>query len=100
GVEGENLLGLDLALLLDDGLEQLLLRIEINVERALRHPRPAGDIAHAGGIEAMLQEHGAGPFEDLPALGVLLLFGGLRVCEEGHAEALRYFDRTVRLVLT
>ena len=55
-VEREDLLCLRAALVLDDGLKQLLLALEIDVERALRHAGLARDRVHAGGVEALGQE--------------------------------------------
>ncbi len=37
----------------DDRVEQLFLVLEVDVERALRHARDAGDFGHAAGIEAL-----------------------------------------------
>ena len=39
--------------LVDQRGEERLLAVEVDVERALRHLRLAGDLAHAGGIEAL-----------------------------------------------
>ena len=61
------------ALLLDDGLEQLLLALEVDVERALGDAGLAGDVAHAGGIEALRQEHAARAVDDLAPLARLSL---------------------------
>ncbi len=72
GVEIEHAFGVDQALLVNDGLEQLLLVVEIDVERALRHAGGAGDVAHAGGVEASRQEDGAGALDNLPALGAVV----------------------------
>ncbi len=76
-IEVERILGVHLAFLVNDGREQLLLIGEIDVERALRHPCRTGDVVHAGGIEAMLQEDGARPLDNLPPLGVI--FGWWRL---------------------
>ena len=51
------------AFLLDDGLEQPMLVGEIDVERALRDAGRAGDLAHAGAVEAQIQEQLARPVE-------------------------------------
>ncbi len=55
-------------LLLDDGLEQPVLVGEIDVERALGDAGGAGDLAHAGAVEAEVHEDLAGAVEDLAAL--------------------------------
>ena len=52
GVEVEQPLRVGWAFDADDGLEQLLLVVEIDVQRALGHAGGAGDVAHAGGVEA------------------------------------------------
>ena len=45
------------ALALDQRDEQMLLVLEIDIERALRDARRGGDVAHAGGVEAARREH-------------------------------------------
>ena len=106
-VEREDLLGLRAALLLDDGLEQLLLALEIDVERALGDAGLARDLAHAGGIEALGQEHRPRALDDLAPLGAVLAdgasTGGRRVCViPAFPVGLNWLqsDRTVRSVLT
>ena len=59
--------------LLDDGLEQPVLVGEIDVERALGDAGGAGDLAHAGAVEAQIHEDLAGAVEDLPALGAVFV---------------------------
>src|SRR5205814_1361515 len=51
-----------------DRLEQLFLALEVDVERALRDAGLAGDVAHAGGVEPLRQEHRARALDDLAAL--------------------------------
>ena len=40
-----------------DGAEQLLLVLEIEIERALRHAGAPGDFVQLGGGEALFREH-------------------------------------------
>ncbi len=70
-LEVEHAFGMGQAFLLDHGLEQLLLVFEVDVERALRDAGGAGDVVHAGGIEALGQEDRAGAFDDLAAFGAV-----------------------------
>ena len=72
-VEVENSFGLQFAFLLDDGLEQLLLVPEIHIERTLGDAGGAGNVVHAGRIEALGQENGTGPFDDLTPLGAVFV---------------------------
>ena len=74
-VEREDLLGLRAALVLDDGLKQLLLALEVDVERALGDAGLARDRVHAGGVEALRQEQRARALDDLAPLGVFLADG-------------------------
>ena len=55
-VERKHLLGLRLAFLLDDCLEQRFLAVEIDVERALGDAGLPRDLAHACAVEALPQE--------------------------------------------
>src|SRR5262249_47356489 len=71
-IELENLLGMRAALLADDRLKQLLLALEIDIERALRHARCAGDLSHTGRIETLRQEHTARALDDLTPLGAVI----------------------------
>jgi hypothetical protein len=52
-----------------DGAEELFLVLEVDVEGALGHARHPGDLAHAGALEAALQEHRASAIHDLAPLG-------------------------------
>ena len=72
GVEVKRALGVDQALLVDDRLEQLLFVLEIDVERALRDACGACDVAHAGGVKAVLQEDRPRALDDLTPLGVVV----------------------------
>ena len=60
-------------LLLDDRLEQVMLVGEVDVERALRHAGDAGNLAHAGAVEAEIEKHAARAVEDLLPLGGIFL---------------------------
>ena len=60
-VEVENSFRLQFAFLLDDGLEQLLLVSEIHIERALGDAGGAGNVVHAGRVEALGQETSRAP---------------------------------------
>ncbi|MFO1141856.1 MAG: hypothetical protein U1E59_05600 [Amaricoccus sp.] len=71
GVELDEALGGRALALLDQRGEKRLLAVEVDVERALGHLRLAGDLAHAGGGEALGEEDAAGAVEDLLALGAL-----------------------------
>ena len=73
-------------LLLGDEFEkQLLLVLEIDIERALRHPGNPGDVVHAGGIETILMKDLAGAIEDLAALaGVLPRARFHPLLDQGH----------------
>ena len=66
GFERAALLGFALAL--DQRDEEMLLVLEIDVERALRHVRGGCDITHAGGVEAARGEDVQGAVQDLAAL--------------------------------
>ena len=70
-VEPEQRLGEARVLRKRERLEQRLLRVEIDIERALRHAGPAGYLAHGGAVEARGQEHVAGAGQDLPPLGTV-----------------------------
>ncbi len=72
-IEIENPLSLRFALLVDDGLEQLLLVSEIHIERALGDPGSAGDVVHAGRIESLGQKHRPGAIDNLAPLGAVLI---------------------------
>ena len=69
--------GLLLAVLADQRLEQLLLRVEIDVERAFRNARDPRDIVHAGAVEPVAKEHGPRPVHDLAPLGAAIMGLGL-----------------------
>jgi hypothetical protein len=73
GIEIEKPFRLQLALLLDDGFEQLLLVFEIHIERALGDAGGAGNVVHAGGVEALRQKDCAGALDDLAPLGAILI---------------------------
>jgi hypothetical protein len=60
------------AFLRGNGLEELVLVLEVDVERALGHARRPGDLAHAGSIEALSEKDRARPFDDLAPLGAVL----------------------------
>ena len=83
-IEGEDLLGLCPALLSDDFLKERLLGIEIDVERSLGDFGLTGDVAHACGIEALTEKHGAGTEEDLATLGAFLVIGDLGGSDDFH----------------
>ena len=70
-VELEQDLGEGLLLLDRQGLEQLLLAVEVDVEGPLRDAGRPGDLAHAGAVEPLGQEDPAGAVQDLPALAAL-----------------------------
>ena len=78
GVEIENAFGLRVAFLLDDGLEQIFLVLEIDIERALGDAGRAGNVVHARGIEALGQKHGARAVDDLTPLGAFIVRRGGR----------------------
>jgi hypothetical protein len=78
--------------LLVDGLEELLFRGEVVVQRPARQPGPLDDVLAAGGREAALGEQGAtrgderGPGQGSPlglgpAVTGVTLDGGLRSCD-------------------
>lgn len=71
GIEREHTLRLGRARLVGDRLEQLLLAVEVDIERALRDPRRAGDLPHAGAVEPLGQEHLAGAVHDLALFGAV-----------------------------
>ena len=71
-IEVERALGVDQALFVDDRLEQLLLVLEIDVERALGDAGRAGDVAHAGGVEASGQEDRPRALDDLAPFGAVI----------------------------
>ena len=77
-IEIENPFRLRVAFLLDDRFEQFLFVLEIDVERALGDAGGAGDIVHAGGVEALGEEHVSGAVDDLTPLGAF--FVGRRGC--------------------
>src|SRR3546814_10501270 len=52
--------------------EQSFLRLEVAIDRHLRHARGFGDGIHAGAIEAVTQENIAGGLNDLCAFGCAL----------------------------
>ena len=80
GVECKHLLGLGVAFLLDDRLEQRFLAVEIDIERAFGDAGLPCDLAHTCAVEALRQEDLARPFHDLPPLGAILpLRGGCKV---------------------
>ena len=85
-IEVEHAFGLVRASCLHDGAEQLILVLEIDVERALGDAGRLGDIAHAGGIEAARHEHRAGALDDLPPFGAVFgRFGGRAIpAASGH----------------
>jgi len=73
GIESEDLRGLGVAFLPDNGFEQLFLVLEIDVERAFRHPGHPGDLTHAGGVKASRHEDLPGALDDLAPLGAILI---------------------------
>ena len=64
-----------LALLLDERPEQIFLILKVDVDRPLRDSCLAGDVVHAGAIEAQPDEGSACTFDDLPALGGIFASG-------------------------
>jgi len=53
--------------------------LEIDIEGALGDAGRAGDVVHAGGIEAMREEYRARPFDDLtPFCAFVIGRAGLR----------------------
>ena len=52
------------------------LLVEVDVERALGDAGAPRDLAHAGRVEALVEEHLACALHDLAALGAFGLFGG------------------------
>src|SRR5262249_12025991 len=68
-IEIEHQLAVLEAFLLDDGLEQPALVVEVDIERALGDAGGPRDLAHAGAVKAQIHEHLAGAVDDLPALG-------------------------------
>ena len=72
-VELEHALGVDVAALLHDGVEQGLLVFEIDVEGAFGHAGGAGDLAHARRVKALVEEHPHCAIQDLTALTVFLV---------------------------
>ena len=74
-IEVENAFRLRLAFLLDDGFEQLLLVFEIHIERPFGDTGGAGDVVHAGGVEALSKEDRAGALDDLAPFGAVLIGG-------------------------
>ena len=69
-IEAEERLGQAGALVADQALEQGLLAGEVAVERALRHARRLGDLAHAGAVEPRAEEHPPSSVKDLAPLMV------------------------------
>ena len=74
-IEIENSFRLSFAFLLDDGFEQLLLVLEIHIERALGDAGGAGNVVHAGGVEALSEKDRAGALDDLAPFGAVLVGG-------------------------
>ena len=52
--------------------------LEIHIERALGDAGGAGNVVHAGGVEALGEEHRAGAVDDLTPLGAVII--GRRGC--------------------
>lgn len=67
-VEAEQHLGEAALLGQGQGLEQGLLAVEVDVERALRDARRLGDLAHARAVEPRRPEDRPRPVENLAAL--------------------------------
>ena len=107
-IEGKHSFGLRRARLMGNGLEQLLLAVEIDVERPFRDPSLARDLAHARGIEALGQKHLACAVHDLASLGVVLMlrrrrrfrFDQTGIHGSSHSHLNELADRTVRSGLT
>ena len=74
-IEIENPFGLRFAFLLDDSLEQLFLVLEVHIERPFGDAGGAGDVVHAGGVEALGEKHRSSAVDDLPPLGALVVGG-------------------------
>ena len=89
GIEIENPFRLRVAFLLDDGLEQLFFVLEVHIERALGDAGGAGNVVHAGGIEALGEEHGPGAIDDLPPFGALIVAGSGRAARSDVQCVLR-----------
>ncbi len=60
------------AFALDQCGEKVFLVLEIDVDRAFRDAGLAGDVVHAGGVEAHAHEDALGPVDDLLAFGRIL----------------------------
>jgi hypothetical protein len=54
---------------LEQGDQQIVLVLEVEVDRAVGDPGGLGDVGHLGGVEAALREHALGGLEDPVALG-------------------------------
>src|SRR5207245_8397780 len=65
-------LGLCRTRLVRNRLEQLLLAVEIDVERPLRDAGRAGDFPHAGAVKSLGHKDFSRPIKDLLALGAFL----------------------------
>ena len=59
------------------GVEQVVLALEVVVERPRRHAQAGGDLAHAGPVEALLPEDGGRLLQDLRAAVAALLGRGI-----------------------
>src|SRR5262249_10775984 len=73
-IESEHALGLRGACLMGNGLEQLLLAVEIDVERSSRDAGRAGDLPHARSVKALSEKAFPRAVQDLLTLGALLAF--------------------------
>ena len=83
---------------------KVFLAVEVDVERALRDAGDPRDLVHAGGVEAVRQEHLARAIEDLTPLGAVLARDAVSASaaslrgrpRSGSRRLLPKYDRTVR----
>lgn len=104
-LENDELVGVQCpAFLFDKRVEQIILVLKIDVDRALRDAGLARDVIHRGGIETHADEHFTCASKDLAAFGRVLsradaatllggCFGGFDFC----VRCLRWFQLVVSL---
>jgi hypothetical protein len=93
-IEIEDSLALLELLLLDDRLEQRALVGEIDVERALGDAGGTRDLAHAGAVEAQIQEDFSRTVENLAALGAVFLADRREGGRVGGNHSFSLFDES------